>query len=81
MKRPAVANEHVVWTLRKAARTAEARIGTAVTGGGPPEVRLYTRTADKSAFELMFSQALKDIRSARAYADEKRLEFVAQGWE
>jgi hypothetical protein len=73
-------NEDVLWTLRKDARTAEARIGTAVTGGGQPELRIYTRTQDKSAFEMLFCQALKDMRGARALADEKKLEFVAQGW-
>ena len=80
MKKVIPLDEEVLWTLRKDARTAEARIGTVSIGGGQPELRLYTTREDKGTFGMLFCQVMKDTRSARGLADEKRREFEAQGW-
>jgi hypothetical protein len=73
--------EDVLWTLHKAGRTAEARIGTVASSGGQPELRLYaTPDEAKGKFVMLFCQVVKDTRAARRLAAEKRTEFVAQGW-
>jgi hypothetical protein len=80
MKASAHDREDVIWTLRKGDRTAEARIGTIASSGGQPELRLYTTREDKGAFEMLYCQVMKDARTARSVALEKRIEFEAQGW-
>ena len=72
--------EDVLWTLHKADRTAEARIGSVGLVGGQPELRIYTTREEKGKFAMVYSQIMKDTRAARRAADEKRAEFVAQGW-
>ena len=73
-------DEDVLWTLHKDGRRVEARIGTESVGGGQPELRLYTTSEEKGTFGRLFCQVMKDTRSARGLADEKRREFEAQGW-
>ena len=80
MKKVIPLDEEVLWTLRKDARTAEARIGTVSIGGGQPELRLYTTREDQATFGMLFCQVTKDTRVAKALAEEKKREFVAQGW-
>jgi len=72
--------EDVLWTLHKGDRTAEARIGTAGMAGGQPELRLYTTREAKGKFAMVYNQIMKDTRTARRAALEKRAEFEAQGW-
>lgn len=73
-------DEDVVWTLYKGDRTAEARIGTVASSGGQPELRLYATPDSKAKFVMMFCQVVKDSRTGRSLAAEKRAEFEAQGW-
>lgn len=72
--------EDVLWTLHKGERKAEARIGTAGMAGGQPELRLYTTREEKGKFAMVYCQIMKDTRTARSVALEKRAEFEAQGW-
>ena len=72
--------EDVLWTLHKGDRAAEARIGTAGMAGGQPELRLYTTREAKGKFAMVYSQIMKDTRTARSVALEKKAEFEAQGW-
>ena len=72
--------EDVVWTLHKAGRTAEARIGTVASSGGQTELRLYATSEAKGQFVMLFCQVVRDTRAARQLAAEKQTEFVALGW-
>ena len=74
-------NEDVLWTVRKGDRTAEARVGTVAGSGGQPELRIYATREAKGTFGMLFCQVVKDMRAARSLADEKRTEFVTQGWQ
>jgi hypothetical protein len=73
-------DEDVLWTLQKGGRRVEARIGTESVGGGQPELRLYTTSEQRGTFGRLFCQVMKDMRSARGLAAEKRREFEAEGW-
>ena len=76
MSKPS-AHEEVLWTLHKADRTAEARIGA---DSGPPELRIYVGSGKKETWVMSVSQVMADNKAVRTAAQDRKREFEAAGW-
>jgi len=73
--------EHVLWTMRKGGRIAEARTRMVPIGDGLPELRVYMSNGPTvKVTDLLWSQTLKDGRDAGALAEERKSAFLSRGW-
>lgn len=76
--------EHVLWTLKKTGRFAEARVRQTPIG---PEIRFFFWRADKSRddgdllYSFIFRERDGGSRALGELAERKRREFLALGWE
>lgn len=72
--------EHVLWTLRKGERRAEARVRMTPIG---PELRFFATSQTTGELDLLWSMIYKDGEGGNLGddADLKRREFLRRGWE
>lgn len=78
---PRAIPEHVLWTLTKDDRRAEARTRMVPLG---PELRVYVTHRTTGAYELLWSQVFTPQQGGGAalgaLADTTRQDFEARGW-
>lgn len=78
---PRAIPEHVLWTLTKGMRTAEAR--TRMVPGGP-ELRVYVSRLETGLLDLHWSQVFRDQDGGGVAlgerAEQTRRDFEARGW-
>jgi hypothetical protein len=78
---PEHSTEHVLWTLRKGRRLAQARTPLIPIGNGQLELRIYVGigpTVDVD--DLLWSVTLKDGRDLGALSEERKAAFLERGW-
>ena len=73
--------EHVLWTLRKGRRIAEARTPLIPIGNGQLELRIYVSIGPAvDVGDLLWSVTLKDGRDVGALSEERKAAFLERGW-
>ncbi|MDP1570377.1 MAG: hypothetical protein Q8L86_10260 [Vicinamibacterales bacterium] len=74
--------EHVLWTLTKGGRTAEARTRMVPLG---PELRVYVSHLETGALELLWSEVFRvqdgGGAALRDLAEQTQRDFEARGWK
>ena len=74
-------SEHVLWTLRKGGRIAQARTRLIPIGNRQSELRIYVSNGPTVDIDdLWWSVRLKDGRDVGALSEERKAAFLERGW-
>lgn len=77
---PAHFTEHVLWTLRKGGRIAQARTRL-IPIGNEPDLCIYVSNGPTVGVDdMLWSVTLKDGRDVGALSEERKAAFLERGW-